>query len=190
MFQSRNRDAFHFKQQNADLVRFSQFRFQSRNRDAFHFKSADHSLPSLVSHPFQSRNRDAFHFKWKRRCDSKRITSRFQSRNRDAFHFKPITDCVSVNRCQVSISESRCFSFQVRPVIGATKNTIEACFNLGIEMLFISRLDMTITELIAFLVSISESRCFSFQAASVAQTNANKDMFQSRNRDAFHFKES
>ena len=90
--------------------------------------------------------------------------------------------------CIVSISESRCFSFQVE---GAdTEAQLEVCFNLGIEMLFVSsaeqtrrfgqksfqtRFNLGIEMLFVsrsntysadnsyYHVSISESRCFSFQ---------------------------
>ena len=163
-------------------------RFQSRNRDAFHFKCIDgirwrwfgrsfnlgiemlfvsSELEKLVDDgliQFQSRNRDAFRFKAKwieekylslalvsiseSRCFSFqvcsccviiRLTYLFQSRNRDAFRFK----CNGFRRHNtvnnlVSISESRCFSFQVA------------------EIYYLLR--------VRKLVSISESRCFSFQA--------------------------
>ena len=38
------------------------------------------------------------------------------------------------------------------------------------------------------IVSISESRCFSFQVESQCPRDINNCRFQSRNRDAFHFK--
>ena len=65
---------------------------------------------------------------------------KFQSRNRDAFRFKLKNLRSKGLECSVSISESRCFSFQVDGV-------------------FQSRHRL-------FNVSISESRCFSFQAIS------------------------
>ena len=74
----------------------------------------------------QSRNRDAF-------PQSADRCIVFQSRNRDAFHFKVIDRPVPNRICCVSISESRCFSFQDRLCLSVT-----ASFNLGIEMLFIS----------------------------------------------------
>ena len=62
----------------------------------------------------------------------------------------------------VSISESRCFSFQVI-------TEFEFCFPIG-------------------TVSISESRCFSFQVTIREQGLNHLTWFQSRNRDAFRFK--
>ena len=86
----------------------------------------------------------------------------------------------------VSISESRCFSFQEKKA-GAMAHSGHG-FNLGIEMLFVSRIvevDVSVTadefqsrnrDAFRFkwdnqgclswelFVSISESRCFSFQA--------------------------
>ena len=62
----------------------------------------------------------------------------------------------------VSISESRCFSFQeAKCSNSATHNNRR--FNLGIEMLFISRNRCELRCSADSAVSISESRCFSFQ---------------------------
>ena len=146
----------------------------------------------------------------------------------------------------VSISESRCFSFQATPAaiagpvtychsfnlgiemlfVSSESNVSElrgllllGSFNLGIEMLFVSRqyrtfhlimgiLKVSISESRCFSfqvkldacnvgemrqrgrVSISESRCFSFQVKSGKTTvwHDNHSLFQSRNRDAFRFK--
>ena len=64
---------------------------------------------------------------------------------------------------EVSISESRCFSFQGSSVGGGN--------------------------VVAVRVSISESRCFSFQGpAERFLWNGYQGKFQSRNRDAFRFK--
>ena len=62
---------------------------------------------------------------------------------------------------EVSISESRCFSFQVYRLSRSLFEYI--CFNLGIEMLFVSRKKPAKLSPKNPLVSISESRCFSFQ---------------------------
>ena len=86
---------------------------------------------------FQSRNRDAFRFKTLRNLWRPAKTYRFQSRNRDAFRFKEAEACY-------------CCGELYR-------------FNLGIEMLFVSR-----------------------RTAKVA--NRSYKLFQSRNRDAFRFK--
>ena len=64
---------------------------------------------------------------------------------------------------QVSISESRCFSFQ--DPAGRSAHYRHKGFNLGIEMLFVSS-----------------------EAAYIAGVGF--DSFQSRNRDAFRFKEN
>ena len=111
--------------------------FQSRNRDAFHFKKCRRIRDNPKKHAFQSRNRDAFHFKIHRgHCSNLAMhsfnlviemlfissilksaeefnTASFQSRNRDAFHFKVKTK----NEATLLLNG----------------------FNLVIEMLFISR---------------------------------------------------
>ena len=110
----------------------------------------------------------------------------FQSRNRDAFHFRRIR---------------------------ATPESASQCFNLAIEMLFISGLErlkaiaalieVSISQSRCFSfqvmilrsfrkasmnVSISQSRCFSFQEGECDATSHRASLFQSRNRDAFHFR--
>ena len=192
-FQSRNRDAFRFKfdvvfniRQNCRL-----FQFQSRNRDAFRFKDAFSSGGKRVKWVmFQSRNRDAFRFKiladmlrsWLLDCFNLGIEMlfisshapmiastispiMFQSRNRDAFRFK--FDVVFNIRPRLFQFQSRnrdAFRFKVmRSAVGASASN--SCFNLGIEMLFVSR----------YLRICSE---------------VGTGLFQSRNRDAFHFKSS
>ena len=63
----------------------------------------------------------------------------------------------------VSISESRCFSFQEYAYwFGNSRGC--SSFNLGIEMLFVSSEQDRKERYTTSLVSISESRCFSFQA--------------------------
>ena len=65
--------------------------------------------------------------------------------------------------CSVSISSSRCFSFQVRVAVRMTP-TSSSCFNLVIEMLFISGKHAGMgNRPRRWFVSISSSRCFSFQ---------------------------
>ena len=63
--------------------------------------------------------------------------TQFQSRNRDAFRFKLALKCHRRHRC--------------------------ISFNLGIEMLFVSRGSAVSVSIRFTSVSISESRCFSFQ---------------------------
>ena len=160
--------------------------FQSRNRDACHFRAAYLSEVGLDCLSFQSRNRDACHF----RVPCVEIAENcilFQSRNRDACHFRmqfgisrqPLAYRVSISqsRClsfqverpqlphawdpYVSISQSRCLSFQANS--SPKRRSLSMCFNLAIEMLVISgRLTRRFT-------------CV-------------KSSFQSRNRDACHFR--
>ena len=110
-FQSRNRDACHFRVNARAFVK-RVGRFQSRNRDACHFrwdfhKSTRHwsrcfnlviemlvisgTIPAhrIRGAPlmFQSRNRDACHFRSKY-ASSGAETFWFQSRHRDACHFR------------------------------------------------------------------------------------------------------
>ena len=112
---------------------------------------------------FQSRNRDAFRFKLLMGSITPLSTSLFQSRNRDAFRFKG-----SLEMLEARIFT--CFNLGIEMLFVSsmwrnkrTGATTES-FNLGIEMLFVSR------QLIYYWsfsehqwVSISESRCFSFQ---------------------------
>ena len=90
LFQSRNRDAFHFRLSKITGTQPATCRFQSRNRDAFHFRVARFRLDSTPRRGFQSRNRDAFHFR------SSALT----------------TILSKLGQLDVSISQSRCFSFQ------------------------------------------------------------------------------
>ena len=161
-FQSRNRDAFHFKQPPSREAMIMQtfvsisesrcFSFQGDGCDlllcpfvevsisesrCFSFQGSCRSTHQRITALFQSRNRDAFHFKSSVNCIPTHPQSRFQSRNRDAFHFKGN-------------------GLRIRPVRIYR-------FNLGIEMLFISSYRIGIGVCSAYL-------------------------FQSRNRDAFHFK--
>ena len=137
--------------------------FQSRNRDACHFRFGMRNgfLRSVAS--FQSRNRDACHFRSIRLfAMAAACIPLFQSRNRDACHFRPA--CSTAMPCNffiVSISQSRCLSFQVCE-IGAGNGYWA-------------------------YVSISQSRCLSFQA-HVGLATARASLFQSRNRDACHFR--
>ena len=113
----------------------------------------------------------------------------------------------------VSISESRCFSFQVTAnditVTGGTRgfqsrNRDAFRFKCGLIRIvgdafksvsisesrcFSFQAENTLKALRDFIiVSISESRCFSFQVYTAYETRKNETMFQSRNRDAFRFK--
>ena len=111
--------------------------FQSRNRDAFHFRTANFKgWPSLsVVSISQSR---CFSFQVILDIITILVLDKFQSRNRDAFHFRFRGGTFAGARPPVSISQSRCFSFQA--CLG-----FERYLSIGVE-------------------------------------------FQSRNRDAFHFR--
>ena len=110
----------------------------------------------------------------------------FQSRNRDAYHFR-VHNAICHDRLhRVSISQSRCLSFQ-----GATGKGLLASalsFNLAIEMLIISGCAERYHRGARLDVSISQSRCLSFQDAYMAMCGQTKYKFQSRNRDAYHFR--
>ena len=135
--------------------------FQSRNRDAYHFRSTGVKLNAnigsisfnlaiemlIISGP------DVF----TPRLD---ITS-FQSRNRDAYHFR--ID---------------------KPSSPSHNND---SFNLAIEMLVISGRRYPARQVI-IRVSISQSRCLSFQDAGQGIESSEHFEFQSRNRDACHFR--
>ena len=63
-------------------------------------------------------------------------------------------------------------------------------FNLAIEMLVISGCKSSAVTVSANTVSISQSRCLSFQVATThAPSYQVASKFQSRNRDACHFRE-
>ena len=117
-------------------LRLSDTWFQSRNRDACHFR-ATRVLPqkSRVS-TFQSRNRDACHFRAGTRRRNGTTSVRFQSRNRDACHFRGFPRGVSSSFSAVSISQSRCLSFQDEQLKRQIREYQR--FNLAIEMLVIS----------------------------------------------------
>ena len=135
-FQSRNRDAFHFRVGAPFVLGVSPSSFQSRNRDAFHFRSA---TKSSTWNPFGFNLAIEMLFisgKILRR-DRHSKTHLFQSRNRDAFHFRvPPSAAGTAASSYVSISQSRCFSFQGKSC--NISSTPFLRFNLAIEMLFIS----------------------------------------------------
>ena len=69
-------------------------------------------------------------------------------------------------------------------------NAIKTCFNLAIEMLFISGdIMLIIAHETGWSVSISQSRCFSYQDTVRLQPSRPREGgFQSRNREAFHIR--
>ena len=235
--------------------------FQSRNRDAYHFRFQERYLNSMLSGLFQSRNRDAYHFRAERcaeqhadtspvsisqsRClsfqgivvSAQGTVSGFQSRNRDAYHFRNLTNAyyaihqTSFNLAieMLIISGSavrilnpnliRCFNLAIEMlIISGTADAhaemdVSSGFNLAIEMLIISGLRGMLSLIGDFEVSISQSRCLSFQVVRVLTEEASMSyvsisqsrclsfqdaypadgeetviLFQSRNRDAYHFR--
>ena len=157
-FQSRNRDAFHVRQevpaevQPGTFVSISQSRcFSCQARTVCLVKDA---MPCYVSIS-QSR---CFS------CQGCRLT------------------CIAGMSSPVSISQSRCFSCQ--GVLARPGHVAILRFNLAIEMLFMSGGCQRLFCRFAFRVSISQSRCFSCQVKSALDTFSKT--FQSRNRDAFH----
>ena len=119
----------------------------------------------------------------------------------------------SLFRLRVSISQSRCLSFQVHFQARRLVDGDNLSFNLAIEMLVISGFYGDAEAVNNTIVSISQSRCLSFQvvnleaeiAGIMASFNLAIEMlvisgkpyrslwdltteFQSRNRDACHFR--
>ena len=88
---------------------------------------------------------------------------------------------------RVSISSSRCFSFQVEKSVSPAVSmhvsiSSSRCFSFQVRGrgMLSSRVAP---------VSISSSRCFSFQVAEKENRHdADNHSFQSRHRDAFHFR--
>ena len=137
--------------------------FQSRNRDACHFRLV--LQPTDLRHQPQRFNLaiEMLVISGIKISALRCFVPTFQSRNRDACHFRAQTagNLYSLHQ-QVSISQSRCLSFQVS----------NGCYRER-----------------AIQVSISQSRCLSFQVTTAAVTSL-LTTFQSRNRDACHFRES
>ena len=136
--------------------------FQSRNRDACHVRRILDSMYMSTVACFNlaiemlvisGQHTDAFVFPFK-----------FQSRNRDACHFRASRARSAANADSVSISQSRCLSFQ------------------GLRT-------RVIPVLRVMRVSISQSRCLSFQVTTNRERYPSRaEWFQSRNRDACHFR--
>ena len=135
----------------------------------------------------------------------------FQSRNRDAFQVRFIENATGTPRQPVSISQSRGFSFQAgafAPAAPCPKsrfnlaierlfisgwrqfgdNILHTCFNLAIERLFISGDDMSAEKLDGFLFQSRNREAFHFRQSIAEGMPVPALMFQSRNREAFHFR--
>ena len=113
-------------------------KFQSRNRDAFRFKLAfvvSVQLFMIIVSISESR---CFSFQVSDARDRrKRRQNRVSISESRCFSFQAVACIRSPKTTTVSISESRCFSFQA--VRAGFSACLYACFNLGIEMLFVSR---------------------------------------------------
>ena len=208
-FQSRNREACHFRLSRSRGSHIACV-FQSRNRDACHFRR----IPAArTAHAFFSSFNLAIEMLvisglgepcGQAACQSFNLAIEmlvisgefaeaaslwkahmFQSRNRDACHFRSASCWRSTSSMSVSISQSRCLSFQEgRDKVRATNRTSfnlaiemlvisgpggmscilsEYGFNLAIEMLVISGRKRKVRRDAESIVSISQSRCLSFQ---------------------------
>ena len=105
MFQSRNRDAFHFRFSHMILIAIAIHLFQSRNRDAFHFRSsAFGKMSCLLAFCFNLVIEMLFISGVRVRVPVLWISGEFQSRNRDAFHFRQHHAASTVTAAVVSIS--------------------------------------------------------------------------------------
>ena len=130
----------------------------------FSFQAAAYGIAGTpLSTTFQSRNRDTFLFKFRQyiELENGSASYRFNLAIEILFFSSGLWPVDYVPRCQVSISQSRYFSFQAPPRRRVVK--VRPCFNLAIEILFFSR-----------------------PAPQVPNSRA--EQFQSRNRDTFLFK--
>ena len=187
--------------------------FQSRNRDAFRFKSTatKYSHPDSVSFNlgiemlFVSSETE-----WERNYHTHWHS--FNLGIEMLFVSSPYRRPCRPPPRMVSISESRCFSFQVRrhapdvvpPRFSFQSRNRDAFrFKSSRNLFKKPKVDVSISESRCFsfqvksvrrrrkevvIVSISESRCFSFQVTVMSILTSGLRMFQSRNRDAFRFK--
>ena len=134
---------------------------------------------------FQSRNRDACHFRSRTLLIFRLWTVRFNlaiemlviSGSRellDSFKFR-----------KVSISQSRCLSFQV--MSGKLANRTLMFQSRNRDACHFRSTRTTNASLHSHRVSISQSRCLSFQE-HLEDFHSERERFQSRNRDACHFR--
>ena len=91
---------------------------------------------------------------------------------------------------KVSISQSRCFSFQP-DTVRLGNRIIETRVSISQSRCFSFQQDVGVSlrQAIVF-VSISQSRCFSFQQGFFMNNPLDIHLFQSRNRDAFLFNQT
>ena len=159
--------------------------FQSRNRDACHFRMYTMTTYRRVSMLFQSRNRDACHFRSSTQAQTSAL-ARFNL----AIEMLIISGCehesAARHHIRVSISQSRCLSFQARWREVVMPLSVGS-FNLAIEMLVISGTicPRRTTRISCFNLAIE---MLVISGDSVAAQSSRCASFQSRNRDACHFR--
>ena len=135
----------------------------------------------------------------------------FQSRNRDAFHFRRITSCLLVPTSgfnlaiemlvisgarvggareavlDVSISQSRCLSFQGKDMLMMQRALFR--FNLAIEMLVISgRIKQLLQPIRYQRFNLAIEMLVISGKELPVRLGSLFGLFQSRNRDACHFR--
>ena len=209
--------------------------FQSRNRDACHFRSRPASPEKRRGRTVSISQSRCLSFQ---ACRSAIWRARFGRVSISQSRCLSFQACVSIaslsETTQVSISQSRCLSFQGSSSISGTLSYF--CFNLAIEMLVMSgkpglftnstaavfqsrnrdachvrcnrcwdhcvlirfqsrnrdachfRETQGLCSVLSGWVSISQSRCLSFQANTKNASSPCASAFQSRNRDACHFR--
>ena len=187
-------------------------KFQSRNRDACHFRRWHVIGRCCACLWFQSRNRDSCHFRLKMTLEDWRSFPEFQSRNRDSCHFRSVSARTFASKPHwVSISQSRFLSFQAseRQVWRARGGVVSISQSRFLSFQVAQNCERDESA----CVSISQSRFLSFQVygecitlkADVGFNLAIEILvisgrafrifiarafhrFQSRNRDSCHFR--
>ena len=114
--------------------------FQSRNRGSFDFKLGFCTLPVCVTLEFQSRNRGSFDFKTLFSGSYTDLTNKpFQSRNRGSFDFKVTSVPLLLSSTRFRFNLVIEGSFDFKTAWACSCNFIKSSFNLVIEVLLISR---------------------------------------------------
>ncbi len=158
-FQSRYREAFQFRAKEVEDT-YEAYTFQSRYREAFQFRLRN-PLSWPATFVFQSRYREAFQFRSIQKSCGYTAAVKFQSRYREAFHFRSGgTECRDGGAFRFNLVIERLF------ISGSSEPgelDSSSSFNLVIERLFISGQIRVATAFVRFT-------------------------FQSRYREAFHFR--
>ena len=160
--------------------------FQSRNRDAFHFRRGTRSRSALRSTSFNLVIEMLFISGLHCLVVCVRRLHVFQSRNRDAFHFRSLTKTRA-------LALIRCFNLVIEMLFISGKcfvhvrGSMHASFNLVIEMLFISGTVRLVRDGGQVMFQSRNRDAFHFRTIS-SMERMNCSEFQSRNRDAFHFR--